>query len=106
MSIVTWLPAAVRDSEEVFAWISADDPGAAERLLSRVDRAVAHLSRFPRAGRLVPELERLGVLTYRELVVPPLRVVYRAGAGKVVVVLVVDSRRDVEQVLIRRLSGL
>ena len=61
------------------------------------------LRRNPNRGRLVPELLRLGMRTWRELVVRPYHLVYRIGSDAVVVLTVFYGRRDLEDVLLDRL---
>ncbi|MFZ5774692.1 MAG: type II toxin-antitoxin system RelE/ParE family toxin [Thermodesulfobacteriota bacterium] len=65
--------------------------------------AAAALSRFPERGPLVPELLAQGISLYRELVVAPWRIVYRVSGSTVFVLLVMDARRNVEDVLLGRL---
>jgi hypothetical protein len=54
-------------------------------------------------GRIVPELRAVGVLHYRELMERPWRIVYRIGASHVLVLAVLDSRRDLQSLLLERL---
>ena len=54
-------------------------------------------------GRVVPELARLHIREYRELVVAPYRLVYRITPGEVLVLAVFDGRRNLEDALLDRL---
>jgi plasmid stabilization system protein ParE len=54
-------------------------------------------------GRLVPELRSIGVHQYRELVERPWRIVYRIEPDTVIVLAVLDGRRDLESLLLDRL---
>jgi toxin ParE1/3/4 len=89
--------------EELAAFVAADSPGNAERLLRRLWVSAEILRRSANRGRLVPELLRFGMRTWRELVVRPYRLVYRIGSDAVVVLAVFDGRRDLEDVLLDRL---
>jgi toxin ParE1/3/4 len=100
---VVWAEAAVRDLEELAAFIATDSPVNAEHLLRRLWVNAESLRRNPNQGRLVPELLRFGMRTWRELVVRPYRLVYRVGSDAVVVLAVFDGRRDLEDVLLDRL---
>ena len=91
------------DLQEIVAFIAADDPGAALRVFDRIEARCATLAQMPERGRVVPELAAFGVHTYRELVVSPWRVVYRISGKTVFVLAVVDSRRNVEDILLDRL---
>jgi len=60
------------------------------------------LDQFPDRGRIVPELKAHGILSYRELIISPWRVMYRTSEQKVYVLAVIDSRRNMEDILIER----
>lgn len=100
---VVWAEAAVRDLEEVISFIAADSPLNARRVLDRLQRKARSLETSPYRGRIVPELMRFGMRTWRELVVRPYRLVYRVGRDAVVVLALFDGRRDLEDVLLERL---
>jgi len=57
-------------------------------------------------GRVVPELGRLHVREYRELIVAPYRLVYRVTPREVAVLVALDARRNLEDVLLDRLIRL
>ncbi len=98
-----WARAATGDLIRIGRYIGADDPDAAHSTLDRIEGAVETLETFPKRGRVVPELARLGLSRYRELVVTPYRVVYRCDDDYVLVVGVFDSRRDLADLLLERL---
>lgn len=102
---VEWARVAVRDLDAILDYIVTESPTAAERTLDRLRAAASSLASMPRRGRIVPELARLHVEAYRELVVAPYRVVYRVAERRVFVVAVLDGRRDLEHVLLSRLLG-
>jgi len=59
--------------------------------------------RCARSGyRIVPELKEAGHLNFRDLIIWPYRVFFRSEASKVILVAVLDGRRDLEAILIRR----
>jgi len=49
-------------------------------------------------------LKHLDVLTYRELIVRPWRIIYRFDAQRVYVLGVLDGRRDLASLLLERLT--
>ena len=100
---VEWAEAAVGDLEESALFVAADNPAAAVTLGDRIIARVATLAEQPLQGRMVPELLRLGIRRYRELIVAPYRIVYRAEAKRVLVLVVVHGARDIEPLLHRRL---
>jgi len=93
----------VRDLEEIAAFLALDSPEAAERVLRRIEARAATLESSPARGRRVPELARFQMRTWRELVIRPYRLVHRIEGDTVVVLAVVDGRRDLEDLLLERL---
>lgn len=53
-------------------------------------------------GRQAPELLDLGLFEYREIVTRPYRLVFRIIDREVVILAILDSRRDLEELLIQR----
>lgn len=100
---VAWAEAARRDLEELVTRIALDSPPAAARVLDRLEQRAAALETAPRQGHVVPELARFGIPTFRELAARPHRLFYRVTGRTVVVLAVLDGRRDLEDVLLDRL---
>jgi toxin ParE1/3/4 len=80
-----------------------DSPHNALKILKRIKQKAANLYTLPERGRIVPELQDQGILQYRELIIPPWRLIYRIAEQKVYVLSVIDSRRNVEDILLNRL---
>jgi toxin ParE1/3/4 len=100
---VRWAEVAVRDLEELVEYLEARQPGTTGPVLDRLERAAAGLELNPGRGRTVPELARFEIRTYRERVVRPWRLLYRIGSSRVLIVGLLDGRRDLETVLLARL---
>jgi plasmid stabilization system protein ParE len=100
---VRWAEVAVRDLEDIAAYLVVDSEQAAEGLLRQIEHRAATLESTPARGRLVPELARFGMRTWRELVIRPYRLVYRIEGDSVTVLAVFDARRDLEDLLLERL---
>jgi toxin ParE1/3/4 len=62
------------DLTEILAFIAMDNPSAASKLATQVEKGLRRLVDFPESGRLVPEEPSSRA---REVVVPPLRIFYR-----------------------------
>ncbi|MSP59945.1 MAG: type II toxin-antitoxin system RelE/ParE family toxin [Myxococcales bacterium] len=75
----------------------------AEHLLSRLERACLAPGQFPNRGRASPELESVGVMEFRQIAEPPYRILYRLTGQTVHVHAVLDGRRDLSDLLARRL---
>ena len=82
---------AVADLEEMRAWYSAQQvPEVGARLLREVVAHVERLAEYPESGCVVPEI---GLSPLREIVHPPLRIVYRLDDDRMRVVRVWRSER-------------
>jgi addiction module RelE/StbE family toxin len=46
-----WMPAALADRAEIFEYIEADNPAAAEAVDERIESAAERLVDFPKSGR-------------------------------------------------------
>jgi plasmid stabilization system protein ParE len=103
MSRILWSTPAVEDLQDIAQHIAEDSPSAASRFVDRIDEAVSALTSQPRLGRIVPELRRHSITRYRELIVSPWRLFYREEKGQVFVLAVIDGRRNMEDILLRRL---
>ena len=104
MSSIRWASAAVEDLSEIARYIAEDSPSAATVFVERVDRAVQQLAKQPRSGRIVPELEHQSINRYREVILAPWRLFYRYDREVVFVLAIIDGRRDVQDILLRRLT--
>ena len=100
---VEWAAVARRDLLSIVDYLVEKSPEAAASTLDNLERKAAALTRLPGRGRTPPELARLQVRQYRELVVPPFRLVYRLTGHRVLVLAVLDSRRNLEDILLTRL---
>jgi toxin ParE1/3/4 len=97
---------AERDLEEIYFYITRHDSRAgADHVLDRFDRATDALTTTPERGSYVDELRSLGISEYRQVFFKPYRLIYRVHAGRVVVFVIADGRRDMGSLLARRLLG-
>jgi plasmid stabilization system protein ParE len=101
---VRWARVAEADLWEIVSHIAVDRPITAGEVLDAIRARAESLRAHPDRGRTVPEFQRLGIKDYRESVLPPWRIVYKADRGRIEVVAVLDSRRNVEDLLLRRLT--
>ena len=100
---VVWTEGAARDLTDIAVWIARESPADARRLLKRIRNRSRTLATTPSRCRVVPELVEFGIHQFRELITRPYRLVYRVQADRVFVLAVLDSRRDLEDVLLERL---
>ncbi|PKN69864.1 MAG: plasmid stabilization protein [Deltaproteobacteria bacterium HGW-Deltaproteobacteria-12] len=100
---VEWAAVAEADLKQIIDYVAADSPGNALQILKTIRQKVSSLYVFPERGRIVPELQGQGINIYRELIVAPWRIVYRISDDSVFVLTVIDSRQNVEDILLNRL---
>ena len=100
---VVWADIAEQDLTSIIKYILADNPVAAKDSLARIKAKVSKLNSLPQRGRIVPELQQQGILQYRELLVPPWRIIYRISDSDVYLLSVIDSHRNIEDILLDRL---
>jgi len=103
---VLWAKSARRDLELIVSWLADRSPQAARSTLDRLEARAKSLVTLADRGRIVPELGRLHIQQYRELVVPPHRIIYRVRGPKVLVLAVLDARRSLEDALLDRLTWI
>ena len=75
-----------------------------EKIISEFEENIMSLKKHPRSGRVVPELEKQGILHYRELIQGYYRIVYEISDDKVIVHTIIDGRRNFEDIIISKLS--
>jgi plasmid stabilization system protein ParE len=85
-----WSAPALDDLDEIASWIARENAGASAALVRRALAAVERLRDHPESGRWVPEIPRK---LYREVIVPPCRIIYRREGSKVLIVHVFRSER-------------
>ncbi len=100
---VLWAENAEVDLTLIIAHISEDSPMTAKSVLDKIKSKVSSLETLPDRGRIVPELQKFGILQYRELIISPWRIIYRISDNRVYILLMIDSRRDLEDILFQRL---
>jgi len=100
---VSWTDTAKADLLAIVEFIAADSSANALQVLDRLELRAASLEEHPDRGRLVPELQAIDVSHYRELIEKPWRLNYRVSGRRVLVLAVLDGRRDLQSLLLERL---
>jgi plasmid stabilization system protein ParE len=100
---VHWASIAEEDLKNIILYIAEDSPPKARNIFEKIRETASRLTNFPERGRIVPELQDQGLFLYRELILAPWRIVYRVSDKKVYVLSVIDSRQNVEDILLKRL---
>lgn len=88
---VTFALSALADLSAIRAWYAEQDvPDVGERLLREIVAEAERLAGLPESGRIVPEFQ---VGSLREVIHPPVRIIYRLDEDRVRVVRVWRSER-------------
>ena len=82
--------------------VDRDGTESAERLYGQITHVVAGLEATPFRCRVVPELEAEGIDGYREVLVGPYRSMFTVRGSEVVLLAVLDGRRDLGELLVER----
>jgi toxin ParE1/3/4 len=99
---VVWASVAEKDLVNIIEYIAEDSPQNALNILKSIRKQASDLYTLPERGRIVPELYDQGILQYHELIIEPWRLIYRVSEQEVYVLSVIDSRRNVEDILMKR----
>ena len=100
---IRWTQTSVRDLDEILEYIAAERAvDQALHLYHKLRRSIASLATMPLRFRQVPELHDVGLIGYRELIERPYRLVFRITDQEVVILAILDSRRDLEELLVQR----
>ena len=99
---VHWANVAEKDLVGIIEYIAEDSLTNARNVFKKLKSKASSLSQLPQRGRIVPELKDHGIILYRELIVGPWKVIYRISDKRVYVLSVIDSRQNVEDILLKR----
>ena len=100
---IRWTRTAQRDLDVVVDYIADDSIENALAVLDRLQARAESLATAAERGRVVAELRALDVHQYREVIERPWRIVYRIESESVLVLAVLDGRRDLRSLLLERL---
>jgi plasmid stabilization system protein ParE len=99
---VEWSQPASKDLLNIIEYVSQDSLDAAIRIFKTIKSKCKTLNQSPERGKIVPELKENGIFNYRELIISPWRIIYGISDQKVFILAVIDSRRNIEDILIER----
>jgi addiction module RelE/StbE family toxin len=94
---------AENDLREIIRYISQNNPMNALDVLKRIEDRINTLNRFPERGGYVPELLKNNIKDYRQLIEPPWRIIYKIDNDIVNVLIIIDSRRNAQDILVEKL---
>jgi len=87
---IIWAPSALEDVDAIAEYISRDSTDQAAFFVIRLFEAVDHLKKFPRSGRVIPEINNQSC---REVIYNSYRIMYRINHDAIWVTGVVHGAR-------------
>ncbi|MEV9615258.1 type II toxin-antitoxin system RelE/ParE family toxin [Aliarcobacter butzleri] len=100
---VLWTKSAKDDLQLVIEYIKLDSISIAKEIFLGIKNECESLYYFPKRKRVVPELQQIGIFKYREIIYKRWRIIFKIENQKVYILLVVDSSRNLEDILFQRL---
>ena len=91
------------DFDEIILYIAQDNPQTALKILDKLQKRILSLKNSPERGRWVPELLDKNIRDYRELIESPWRILYKIDDNDVYILMVIDGRRNVMDILMKKL---
>ena len=99
---VLWTETAKADLNEIIDYIANDSVDNAVEQYENIKSSCLTLVEFPEQGRIIPELENQNIIKYREIVFPPWRIMYKKEKNLIYIMSIIDGRRNIEDILLRR----
>ncbi len=102
--VVNWSNNAIFDLNEIIDYIAENKSiDMALEKSNEIQQNANKLYKLPDRYRHVPELQKHNILTYREIIVTPWRIIYKIDENIVWVETVIDGRRNIEDILLKKL---
>jgi len=80
-----------------------DSVQGADYVFGKIEELCYSLNHLPERGHVPPELARISVTTYLEIHFKPYRIIYEIEGKKVFIHCILDGRRELQDLLERRL---
>ena len=94
---------AEKDLIEIIDFISENNPITALTIMEKIQRKINTLDHFPYRGSYVPELLAKNIKDFRQITEHPWKIYYKIIENKVYVMAIIDSRRNLKDILINKL---
>jgi toxin ParE1/3/4 len=96
---------AESDLDEIVLYITEhDEVDKAVQVYFKIKKKILTLAEFPDQGRIVPELKRIKITDYREIISNPYRIIYLVKDKTVFIIAVFDGRREISDILYDRIT--
>ena len=78
------------DLNEIIDYYFSLSQNYVEKVIAEFEENIMTLQKYPKSGRIVPELEKQGILQYRELIQRYYRIVYEISEDRVIIHTIID----------------
>jgi addiction module RelE/StbE family toxin len=100
---IQWTTNAKEDLLNIVEYIKNDSPSVANEIYMKIRKKAQSSDFFPLKGRVLPELQKEGITLYREVIASTWRIIYKIGSDTVYIMAILDSRQNVEELLLQKL---
>jgi plasmid stabilization system protein ParE len=100
---VIWVDSAKNELLEIIEYIALENQSNAKKIYQNIKNKADSLSTMPYKGRIIPEFKQFDINLYREVIESPWRIMYRIQDKTVVIMTILDGRRDVEDILFKKI---
>jgi toxin ParE1/3/4 len=100
---IAWTKTAKADLKEIADYIAEDNVKIALEKVDLIQNKVSAMRFNPDIERKIPELAEYSDMSYREIIVYPWRVIYQVKGSSLSVLMVLDGRRNLQDILFKRL---
>lgn len=97
---------AEKDIKEIISFFYIKNIEYAIELYKKLKKRISELEIFPERGKIVPELEKQGISKYRQIIEGNHRIIYSVKLKQIQILMIVDSRRNLEELLFLKLMGI
>ncbi|MDR0473143.1 MAG: type II toxin-antitoxin system RelE/ParE family toxin [Treponema sp.] len=94
---------AEKDLNEIIDYIAQNNPRTASVIMEKIITKIKTLDHFPYRGGYVPELLARNVKDYRQITEEPWKIYYKIDDDIVNILAIIDSRRNLKDILINKL---
>jgi len=101
---IVFSPNAAQDLKEIYRYIINNDSFASGKAVyQNIKSSCLQLANFPNKEKIPPELARISVLRYHQIVWKPYRIIYKLSDETIYIMAILDGRRNLEELLTKRL---
>ena len=97
---------AENDLKEIVVYYYEKNQKFALNLYAKIKTKIFSLESFPEKGKIVPELEKQGIIKFRQITEGNFRIIYSIKENNIYIHIIIDSRRNLEEILLLKLTEI